>query len=288
MKTFYTFLVFSFLINNLFSQYYTSFESKPEGAPYNRAAWQSDGFITDNWDNGLESRTSVDTTVRVTGSKSLRIAYPMGKFGPANTGCQIPLTFSPSNQMYISYWLRFSENFSWGNKSKGGKLPGLAGGDRCSGGETCDGTNGFSARFMWRKGGQAVLYLYHMDKPGKYGEDMDLIYPSGENFVFERGKWYHLMERVRINTNGSTYDGEVEVWVNGQQVLLKKGLRFTSNGDKVDNLYISTFHGGSDDTWAPENDCFIWLDDVRISTDKNGLMYNPLKTTSAPQSLRTK
>ena len=169
----------------------------------------------------------------------------------------------------MSYWLKFSDNFSWGTTSEGGKLPGLAGGDRCSGCATCDGTNGFSARLMWRPGGQAILYLYHLEKFNGFGDNLNLIYPSGDNVMFNKGEWYHIMQRVRINSNGSTADGEVEVWVNGHQVLLTTGYRFTSNGDKVDNLYFSTFHGGSDATWAPTETCYTWFDDVKISTNPN-------------------
>jgi len=76
------------------------------------------------------------------------------------------------------------------------------------------------------------------------------------------------MERVKINTNASTFDGEVEVWVNGEHVLLRKGLRFTSNGDKVNDLYISTFHGGNDSSWAPKTTCYTWFDDIKVSTRK--------------------
>jgi len=246
----------------------TDFESHPYGTAFTKDLWQLEGFETETWDNGLAERTMIDTTTAALGKKSLRVTYPKETYGPKPNGCQIALIFAPSNELYLSYWVKFSDNFSWGTTNQGGILPGLAGGKRCSGGETCDGTNGFSARFMWRTNGKAVLYLYHMDKPSMYGEDFDLLYASGNNVLFERGKWYHLMERVKINTNTTTYDGEVEVWVNGERVLLKNGLRFTSNGDKVDDLYFSTFHGGNDITWVPTTTCYTWFDDIRVSTQK--------------------
>jgi len=251
----------------------TDFESQQFGTIYTKEFWQKDGFITETWDNGLADRTMIDSSTSVSGKKSLRVTYLQGKFGPGPDGCQIALLFNTSNELYMSYWLKFSDNFSWGTTNEGGKLPGLAGGNRCSGGATCDGTNGFSARFMWRSGGKAVLYLYHMDKPATYGDDIDLIFPSGKQVIFEKGKWYNMMERVKINSNASTYDGEVEVWVNGEHVLLRKGLRFTSNGDKVDDLYISTFHGGNDSTWAPTTTCYTWFDDIKVSTKKEDVEY---------------
>lgn len=246
----------------------TRFESAEAGKPFLLENWKNEGFSTGTWDNGLKDRTIIDTTYSVSGRKSLRVEYPKGGVGPQETGAQVELKFPSRDVAYMSYWMRFSDNFSFGTTNEGGKLPGLCGGNNCSGGDNCDGTNGFSARFMWRAGGQIVLYLYHMDKPEKYGEDHPLKYADGSNVIFERGTWHHIEERVKINSAGDVYDGEVQAWVDGKEVLSLKGLRFTNNGDKVDKLYISTFHGGDDETWAPTETCHIWFDDIRIGTSR--------------------
>ena len=102
-------------------------------------------------------------------------------------------------------------------------------------------------------------------KKGRWGDDFPLVYPSGKHVVFEPGKWYQITERVRINSSASKSDGEVEVWINGQHVLLEKGLRFTTNGEKINRLYFSTFHGGSGPDWAPIKTSYIWFDDLVIS-----------------------
>ncbi|MDA3882617.1 MAG: hypothetical protein PF481_04995 [Bacteroidales bacterium] len=260
--------------------YHTDFESQSVGTAYERLIWQADGFNTDTWDNGLADRTEVDNSTSISGNRSLKITYPAGGYGPSETGSQIKLLFEPQQEVYMSYNLRFSENFTWGTTSYGGKLPGLAGGDNCSGGSSCDGTNGFSARFMWRTGGAAVLYLYHMDKPETYGEDIPLMWPDNTQVMFEKGNWYHIMQRVKINTDGSTYDGEVQVWINGVEVLNLNGLRFTNNGDMVDNFYLSTFHGGADASWAPTETCHTWLDDITISNAMNDVTF---KTCEGPK-----
>ncbi len=258
-------LVLVFFTRNLFAQSYeTDFEKNPVGTPYERPIWQADGFNTDSWDQGLKDRTQVTNKEAVSGTKSLQITYPAGNHGTSYTGAQVDLEFDPADEKFLSYYFQFSENFSWGGTSQGGKIPGLAGGDNCSGGDACDGTNGFSARFMWRDGGQIKLYLYHMDKPATYGEYYDFIYPNGDFVYFTPGEWYHLAERVKINSNGSTYDGEVQVWVNGQEVLHLTGLRFTNNGDKVDNFCISTFHGGSGEQWNCQETCYTYMDDIKI------------------------
>lgn len=279
MKQYVLAIVCLFLGISAFSQKYsTDFESQAVGTAYIRSLWQEDGFTTASWDQGLSTRTMVDNTTAISGTKSLRVTYPANTYGPTDNGAQIPLLVDPVDELYMSYWIRFSENFTWGTTSYGGKIPGIAGGGDCSGGEYCDGTNGFSCRFMWRAGGQACLYLYDMTKESYYGEDHYLIYPNGTNVVFVPGTWYHIAERVKINSSSSSSDGEVEAWVNGQQVLMLTGRQFVTNDDKADKLYISTFHGGSDDTWCPTETCYIWFDDITISTDKNDVMYQECST----------
>lgn len=210
-------------------------------------------------------RASLDRQVAHTGSQSLRITFPGGSVGPSEGGHQAALLLEPATQYYLSYWLMFSANFSWGGTEHGGKLPGLAQGKLCSGGDVCDGTNGFTARYMWREDGAAVLYLYHMDKPHQWGEDFPLV-PAGQApFVFKPGEWVNLVQRVRVNT-GENANGEVQVWINGVEALKLDGLRFVTGNRKIDTFYVSTFHGGNTPGWGPLSDSYIWLDDIRIST----------------------
>lgn len=248
----------------LFAQedFSTGFETTPAGQAFITDKWNESGFTTDDWNNGLATRTVVDTSYAASGKKSLRVTFPVGFSGPAGNGTQISLVLPDREQYYMSYKLMFGSGFSF---RLGGKLPGLAAGKLCSGGQTCDGTNGFTARFMWCPDGKAVLYLYHMNKKGRWGDDFPLVYPSGDQVAFVPGEWYQITERVKVNSSAEKYDGEVEVWVNGEQVLLEKGFRFTTNGEKVNRFYFSTFHGGSDPDWAPLKTSYIWFDDLVIS-----------------------
>ncbi len=242
------------------------FENIPNGTEYTQVSWQAEGF-TVPWVDGFDQqRAYIDNMYAHNGSNSLRIFYPAAGWGTANSGAQAPLIVAPADQYYMSYWLRFSDNFSWGGTSQGGKLPGLSGGDRCSGCEVCTGSNGFTARLMWRPAGKAVLYLYHMDKINLCGDDHDLLNPDGTNVMFEKGKWYNVVERVKINSDTS-HNGEVEIWINGNHAILKTGIKFVTDGSKVDNLYFSTFHGGSGAEWAPGVDCYIWFDDFIVSAN---------------------
>ncbi|MBN2523899.1 MAG: hypothetical protein JXB24_11545 [Bacteroidales bacterium] len=272
----FVFVWFVFMAFSVVAQQ-TDFEKFNAGSRFNDKAWESDGFVNIDWFQGSD-RAMVSDDFSHGGKKSLRVFYPKGKFGPGETGHQAPCGLTPADEYYVSYWLRFSEDFSWGTENQGGKLPGLASGEKCSGGQTCDGSNGFTARYMWREDGRAVLYLYHMDKPGKYGEDFDLTGEDGEKSYFPKGEWINLIERVKINS-GNNHDGEVQIWYNGKEVLHLSGLKFVTNGDKVDAFYFSTFHGGNDITWSPKNDCYIWFDDIIVTRDPKNVFTSSSLTT---------
>ena len=243
--------------------YYFDFERTAEGAPFTRADWLVYGPAGVGFVQG-PGRAITDSEHARSGVQSIRVFYPASTVGPSEGGHQAALLLEPEREYCLSYWLRFGEDFSWGGSEQGGKLPGLGQGKLCSGGATCDGSNGFSARYMWREGGLAVLYLYHMDKPHKWGEDFTLLDSAGESFRFPRGEWIHLAQRVRIN-DGDTADGEVQVWVNGNEALKLDGLRFVSDGSSIDTFYFSTFHGGNTADWGPSNDSYLWIDDIAVT-----------------------
>lgn len=274
IRFWHIFLALQLVCFPAFSQYvHCDFDNVNNGIPYLYEQWQNDGFTTSNWQQGLPDRTMVDNSTSVSGTQSLRITYPAGGVGPDQTGAQVQLMVEPAQEMYLSYWIKFSDNFSYGTTNYGGKIPGISGGENCSGGETCDGSNGFSCRFMWRANGRICLYLYDMLKEQTYGIDVNLHWPDGSDVVFERGKWYHLAERVKVNSTPTSKDGEVEAWVNGVHVLHVTDRQFTSNGDLAREFCLSTFHGGNDATWAPTETCYIWYDDMKISTNFDDVKY---------------
>lgn len=238
-----------------------NFESLESGSALGQEYWRECGFLEPTWSQGFgsDSRVFADSLVSAEGARLIRVSCPKGKVGPDETGAQIPLRLEARAAYFHSYFVRFDESFSRGDVHEGGKLPGLVSGEHCSGGQICDGSSGFSACLMWRKSGAAVLYLYHMDKPGRYGEDFPLIYPSGEQVVFTRGDWYQVVERVRINS-GDRSDGSV-------QVCSVREVRFVNNGDLVDTLFFSIFHGGADENWAPTRDSHQWFDAFKIGVD---------------------
>ncbi|MHA6481804.1 polysaccharide lyase [Paenibacillus sp. strain BS8-2] len=246
-----------------------SFETEKAGEPYDLEDWVKSGWNAP-WLLGND-RSQVDDEVSRSGFKSLKVLYPAGKIGPTDSGYQAPFAFESEDEYYLSYWVRFDENFSWGTTQFGGKLGiGLAGGGACSGGQICTGENGFSSRLIWRKDGQAAVYIYSMGNSG-YGAEADLKYHNGEPIYYPTGEWFNIVQRLKVNTvtNGqANADGEIEIWYNGFPVTEVTGLKFVTNTDKVDKAYFSSFYGGATETYAPAHDSYVWYDDVKISANR--------------------
>lgn len=244
-----------------------TFESGKVGEPYRLEDWATADW-TSPWMLGDE-RSQIDDQMSHSGSKSLRIRYPVGQYMPENSGYLAPFMLEPADEYYVSFWARFSEDFSWGTRRFEGKLGiGLAGGAACSGGQTCTGDNGFSSRLLWRTDGQAAVYYYAMDHPGPYGDEVYLTDAAGAPVTYPRGEWFNVVQRLQVNTvtNGhANPDGEIEIWYNGQAGAKITGLRFVSNSDKVDKAYFATFYGGGTPDYAPTHDSYIWYDDVKAS-----------------------
>ncbi|WP_395338560.1 polysaccharide lyase [Ningiella sp. W23] len=186
----------------------------------------------------------------------LQTVYPAKGVGPSQSGGQFNLPIAPAQEYTLSYKVFFEEGFEW---VLGGKLPGLtSGGETYTGGVHPTEGQGWSARYMWRADGDAVIYLYSVDNKKPWGEDIAL------NVRFEAGKWYELTQRIVLN---DPYDNNaiLQVWVNGEQVLDKRDFRLRI-GDQgyIDTLYFSTFHGGNKPNWAPTEDVYARFDDFRV------------------------
>jgi hypothetical protein len=218
----------------------------------------ADDFDGLNWSNGLDqqrARVTADGDGRV-----LRVAYPQGGVGAGTNGGGVQFKCAlgaKTDSAYAEYRIKFGAGFDF---VKGGKLPGLCGGQCNTGGDKCTGTDGWSARYMWRADGKAVVYLYDM-MMREYGADIDLNHP--DFFYFEPGVWYTIRQFIQMN-DPDIRNGRIKVWIDGEEMLDYRYAKFRSTENlKINLLYFSTFFGGGTSSWAPTKDEHIFFDDIR-------------------------
>jgi len=186
---------------------------------------------------------------------------PQGGFSFYATGpADVDLT--TAKEVTFAYSVYFPEGFQF---NKGGKLPGIYGGDSaddavsCSGGRRSDAC--FSARLMWRTDGAGEVYTY---LPPDYAANQAVcdvapfstcnqVYGASVgrgSFKFATGGWTTISERVRLNDVGQT-NGEIQLFVNGESVINVGGLVLRdSDAGRIRGMQMQTFFGGSDQSWA--------------------------------------
>ena len=215
--------------------------------------------------NGVrEGRVSVFEGPDAREGRSLRVRYPKGGVGPQEGGAQWKMGLGARyDELYCAYWVRFASGFDF---ARGGKLPGLVGGAANTGGRKPSGQDGWSARMMWRSGGAVVQYVYHVDQPTQYGED--LSWNVGGQRAFMPGTWHRVEHRCVMNRPGQR-DGIVQGWFDGALALDRRDLRFRDvDSFSIDAFYFSTFFGGDDPSWAPSKDERVDVDQFMIATSR--------------------
>lgn len=250
------------------------FENESEGiytVEQMKASWNNP-----SWDDGVsEGRCHIINDPAGVRGKVLRVLYPKGGVGPSQGGAQWKMNFNQSyDTLYVSYYVMLPADF---DRIQGGKLPGLAGGTAPTGGKVSDGTDGFSARIMWRNrntadGTQSAIcqYMYYMESTNTWGEDFFWAYPNPTRSSTRRylvhGQWHNLKTRIIMNTPG-TRNGRVTSWLDGELALDSAVMLRAEGADfGIDLFYFSTFFGGSDSTWAPSKDEYIYFDHFVFST----------------------
>ncbi|EIM82378.1 uncharacterized protein STEHIDRAFT_133994 [Stereum hirsutum FP-91666 SS1] len=183
----------------------------------------------------------------------------------------------------FGYSVMFEDGFEW---QKGGKLPGLFGGDSyddsisCSGGRRSDAC--FSARLMWRAASAGELYTYlppYDDASGDYTANKavcDVAPFSTCNptygasvgrgaFSFVAGGWTTISQRVRLNDVGQA-NGELELFVGGESVINVSGLILRArDAGRIRGVQMQTFFGGSTEDYASPKDQNTYFSDFSVA-----------------------
>ncbi|MGF1537093.1 MAG: polysaccharide lyase [Elainellaceae cyanobacterium] len=214
---------------------------------------------------GFENLTFVSEAAADGEAPILRVKYPAGSVTPSVSRREgVPIggaqfyaeTDSGARRLRLSYRVRFSDNFDF---VKGGKLPGLFGGEGASGGNIPNGTNGFSTRLMWRREGQGEVYAYLPTS-----EDFGTSIGRGR-WRFQPGEWTTVEQEVTLNQPGES-DGHIRLWVDGELVIDEPRLLFrTVDSLQLDGLFFSTFFGGGDASWATPQDVYVDFADFEMS-----------------------
>ncbi|MDB5972642.1 MAG: hypothetical protein JWQ90_5092 [Hydrocarboniphaga sp.] len=198
------------------------------------------------------------------GGPLLRLRYPAGSYVPSATaaprggaGFLAPLLRHEGRGAVaacLRYQLRVPSGFRF---VKGGKLPGLYGGDAPGGGKPVDGIEGFSMRLMWRSGGDLEAYAYIANAaPGtSIGRGVARLQP---------GRWTTLELELRLNRPDSS-DGSLALWVDGDLKLERHDLAYRRSLEiAIDGLMFSSFFGGDDPSWASPVDQVLEFRDFQL------------------------
>ncbi|MGB6220290.1 glycoside hydrolase family 9 protein [Haloferula sp.] len=220
------------------------------------------------WANGPdEGRLSVDDAISHDGrGKSIRTLYPQGGKQSGNSGAQWFANLNGEYEdLHMSYWVRFDENFDF---VLGGKLPGLGGAVSFE-----DRTHEWSGRLMWREDGKAEFYV-HVPSENNY-DPGDRFWWNTEGFqaTFIPGRWHHIELRMRMNTPGE-FDGLMEGWFDGVKAASYPNFYFrdapTQNAS-IAWVFFSTFFGGSSSSiWEARKNEYAWFDEFTVSHSRIG------------------
>jgi hypothetical protein len=214
------------------------------------------------------------------GTPVLRVDYPAGSASPRAAatddagygGAQayLLLPHGPVDSLHLRYCVRFPPGF---NFVKGGKLPGLFGGTVTSGQHIPDGTNGWSTRYMWRRGGAGEVYAY-LPSSVQHGTSLGRY-----SWWVTPGRWQCLEQAVQLNTPGKA-DGAITVWLDGQQVYHHTDIVFRTTASlRIDGVFFSSFFGGGDASWASPTTQHADFADLSVGPEA---LSQPTPSTTSP------
>ncbi len=219
---------------------------------YPVSSLQQEWSNTSGWKGLDEGRAKV-------GNSSIQAFFPKDKILGQETGFTWFSDLSGSvTEAIMEYRIKFDAGFDW---SRGGKLPGLCGGN-CPRGCTEDSSQGFTMRLMWRENGRMITYPYWPDRPSATN--------CGGEWKWSKGvvanTWQTVRQEIKLNTPGQN-NGTIKMYLDGQLVQQENSVKFrTSNSVTISKAYITTYVGGSTQDWAPDHDQHIEFDSFKVWT----------------------
>ena len=226
-----------------------------EGAPLTIAALRKLAGHP-NW--GIAENVTLVSPKDAPGPLVLAVRLPEGSINPNNQHAPLGgmgLRWRPivpgATSACLAYHLYLPADFAF---NKGGKLPGLFGGNAPAGGKDVDGNSGFSARLMWRTSGRGEVYAYIPGKPDRRGQSID----RGA-WIFPRGRWIRIEQEIVLNAAGKA-DGILRVWIDGELRLARADVTFRAAPSlMINGVMADIFYGGQTPEWAAPKDTAVLL-----------------------------
>lgn len=246
------------------------------------------GFYDGSDPESNRSFVDVEESVDLDGT-SLRVTFPKGKLKTADSGVDTRIYLSgnyktadefQADELYVSYWVKYSDNFDF---KCGGKMPSL-GGEFVNSND--DGNERWKGRTMWRNGGSIQFYPELPHSEDKFDHDSLRFWGEKEfdggdictnqfTSYMRNGEWHNIELHYVLDDGVS--GGLFEGWVDGG-----KGYKsidsevfgfYRRQNEGLDNLtlnflMISTFFGGSSVDYEPDEDVYAWFDEFRVSSTR--------------------
>ncbi|QEG38119.1 polysaccharide lyase [Roseimaritima ulvae] len=258
------------------------------------------GFERSNWQSEwtqAEPKNRIDTVAADTRfekfqplqGQALRSRIAKGSTTALNTIYKFgKQTGQEPEAIYFRYYLRLADD--WNQTVQGGKLPGISGtyGRAGWGGRKSNGTNGWSARGLFRRtipagnplAGRTPIgfYCYHADMQGSYGTNW--IWNNDYRGYLETNRWYAIEQYCRLNSIGEK-NGVLRAWVDGHLAFEKTNIRFRLTDElKIEQVWMNLYHGG---TSPSPYDQHVFIDNVVIAKKYIGPMPESSDATLTPQ-----
>jgi len=218
---------------------------------------------------------------------AITVSFPKGGYasaGGSNIKCT-PDGIEKSREVELSYSIFIPRGFDF---KKGGKIGIGFNINDGTGGKTWRVNDG-SFRLMWRRGGQAVAYLYLPQDQGRYipgnincpllknqgGEFMnaisnkapsaglDLFRFTPKKMYFKRGEWNTIVMTASLNDVGRN-NGTLSLSVNGN-VMRVTDMTWTAKPDdnQFTQIQLANWFGGGDASWAASKDEEIKINNIK-------------------------
>ncbi|KAM0787205.1 hypothetical protein ACM66B_006444 [Microbotryomycetes sp. NB124-2] len=238
-------------------------------APWLQQNWALAGTISKKTSRNMQFVPTSE------GTQALRVEYPAGTKGGVQFWMQ-PDELIGAQTAVLSYTVITPPNWV---PVKGGKLPGLYGGERrneCSGGERS--ASCFSARLMWRASGFGEVYGYMpiyerlcAQSDVECGNDVYGISLSRGAWQFQPHSATRVTQLVSLNLPGYA-NGLLLVYVNDTLVLAQTGLIWRIADVNISHIVFSTFYGGSGKEYLPAKDQHLLFTDFKVGTERHPII----------------